>query len=135
MRLTTGTGVEIDDPTPQQLREVLSALPSDGDNFAIYERDSMSYVQVAGCVAGGFLVEYQLGDTANHFRAIDRAVALADVVEIMASFAAGDDRFLEMQTWELDRAVGGGGRGGCGGPAAAMLLLGLMAIATCMVAA
>lgn len=95
-------------------------MPSEGDNFAIYERDSMTYAQVVGDVASGFMVEYQLGSTSRHYRAADTAVLLDAVVEIMQSFANGDDRYLSMQTWQLDEAVGGGG---CGAPAATALML------------
>lgn len=119
MRLTTGTGVKADDPGPDQIREVLRGLPSQGDNFAIYERDSMTYVQVVGDVAGGFLVEYQLGSTSRHYRAADTAVPLDGAVEIMASFANGDDRYLSMQTWQLDETVGGG----CAAPTSTALML------------
>jgi hypothetical protein len=122
MRLTTGTGVKLDDPTPDQIREVLSGLPPEGDNFAIYERDGMTYVQVVGDADTGFMAEYQIGSTSQHYRAADTAIPLEAIVEIMLSFARDDGSYLSMQTWELDETVGVHG-GGCGAPAAAMLVL------------
>ena len=63
----------------------------------------------AGVAAGdgeaGFVVEYQDGDTDQHFRATREKISLSDVVKAFQSYAAGEGAWKGMFQWaKLDEA-------------------------------
>ncbi len=105
MELRLESGKAIREPNSSQIAEELRGHAQSGGGFAILERDKQTYIQAAGDEATGFVVEYQDGDTDQHFKATREKISLSDVVKAFSSYAAGDGAWKGMFQWaKLDEA-------------------------------
>jgi len=102
MQLETSYGTSHSDPGDAEFREALAHLnlQRDGEGFAIYSRDQMSYVQVGGDQHSGFEMEYQEGSTDQHFRAQRTDFSLDEVLRAMSEYRAGTIQWADYGPWE-----------------------------------
>ena len=68
--LTICDNEPIEDPTPEQIENAIKNLPGGNHSFVILEArgHGTRFVQAAGSVDEGYLLEYQEGVFDNHFR-------------------------------------------------------------------
>lgn len=100
MRLSTGEGVELTNPSSDQVRDVLASLRAEDFSFAAYEREDGYFVQAAGDAEGGFRVEYHDGSTNQHYVA-SGFPSLEDTLALFEALKAGES--LEtMQDWQRE---------------------------------
>ncbi|BCJ41881.1 hypothetical protein GCM10010168_75690 [Actinoplanes ianthinogenes] len=99
--LTSATGPDIPDPTPDRIERVMSRLGVD-NHFAILERADGWFVQVgygpaAGAAPGEYALEYREGGPEHHFRAetSDRTEA----ERLLTEFLAGDESWRQRHVW------------------------------------
>jgi hypothetical protein len=94
-----------DDPSEEQLWQLISGLSAGGNYFVIVQRvpdnsKDGTYIQTAVLAHGRFTVEYQDGDLEHHFHAeVDSARGAYDVVVAWASERPG---WREMLPWERE---------------------------------
>jgi hypothetical protein len=72
------------------LNELANLRAEDGDSFAILGATDITYIQVAGDHRVGFDLEYQDGSVDAHFKATDKNITLARVVEAFIAFRDGN---------------------------------------------
>ena len=104
LRLESGDGSRVANPTRQEVRRALEAL-SDDNWYVCLEREPGWFVQVgigayAGDVpAGRFALESREGSPERHVRTlVDSFEVVADAFE---GFAAGDDSWKRARSWDL----------------------------------
>jgi hypothetical protein len=107
VRLTTGIGgVDITEPDPDQVAQVMGSLPGGADSFAILAQDDQHYIQAMGSREEGFLIEYRNGSDREHYRAVDPSVdtdMCANYDSTLLAFqqyAARDMAFRSHHRWE-----------------------------------
>lgn len=100
--LSSSVGGKVVNPNDEQIREALSALDvgRDGVGWAILGRSDMTYLQVSGDKASGFDMEYQVGDTAHHYRAAREDFELKDVVQALAGYRDGTNDWSVYGDWD-----------------------------------
>ncbi len=99
MELRLESGKTIRDPSALAIAEALRGHVQSGGGFAILERDEQTYIQAAGDGEAGFVLEYQDGDTEQHFRATRERISLSEVTKALSSYAAGDGAWKGMFEW------------------------------------
>jgi len=79
------------DPTDDEIREHLERLDvdRDGEGFAIFEREPLTFVQVSGNKTLGFDMEYQEGAANKHYRTQRENFTLDEVVRAMREYRDG----------------------------------------------
>lgn len=101
MILELSSGQTIPNPTDDQLRTALQQLnvERDGEGFAVFSRDKMTYLQVSGDATARFDMEYQAASTRNHFRAEREDFTLDEVVRAMARYRDGTIDWFDYGPW------------------------------------
>jgi hypothetical protein len=99
MRLTTGDGTEIIDPSDEQIRGILAGMEAEDGSFAAYEDDHGSFVQFAGD-PGGYYTEYHDGSTGMHHHAVGYPV-LEEAMAMVRALRAGES-VVALQQWERE---------------------------------
>ncbi|HPF39471.1 MAG TPA: hypothetical protein P5081_24960 [Phycisphaerae bacterium] len=99
MRMETHDGKAISNPDERQIDAAVEAMTG-GDAFLILSRDEMNYMQAAGDVVGGFVLEYQEGDTDDHFAAADGPHSTERVSKALRQYALGDTAWRTAFQWE-----------------------------------
>jgi hypothetical protein len=98
MRLEPAEGADIENPTPEQIRQVLAGVGTASGEYAILNRsdDPPEYLQLAG-EGNAFTVEYREGD--RQFREPKEAVALETAVTMFQAYARGDEKWRTLVQW------------------------------------
>jgi len=136
MELRLESGKTVRDPSASAIAESLRGHVHSGGGFAILERDKQSYIQAAGDGEAGFIVEYQDGDTDQHFTATREKVPLSEVVKAFQSYAAGDGAWKGMFEWAKLEEADFKTKKGCLGAAVMLVAAGGMgAIGLCVLVA
>ena len=93
MSLTYGSGKVRRDPTEEDIRGGLA-----GQSFAILAIDPETYIQCSSIdqSQGKYLLEYQDGSTAAHFRATDPTITSDRVVKVFCKYLEEDE------SWRMD---------------------------------
>ena|SRR5690348_18250111 len=103
MRFEIEGAVPIDDVTPEQVEQGLRMLQLSDRTFAILDRAADSYIQTAvdgaGDGDGTFVLEYQEGSLAQHYRA-NRSLTLGDVIAAFHSYLRQDGAWQAAHAWE-----------------------------------
>lgn len=109
MKLTVGTGGEIEAPSAEQVEGALRGLPGGSDSFAILEQDEQTYIQTSGGPADGFVLEYREGSPTSHFRCTDHQLPPDVVVAAFLAYLDGRADYKSQLGWEHDRPDTGRG--------------------------
>ncbi len=80
------------------IRKELAAL--EADQFAILFADELNYIQTLNDPKQGWIVEYQVNSTDEHYDAADSPHELATVIAAFVAYAAGDSKWLKLFRWE-----------------------------------
>ncbi len=80
-RLTLENDTLIDNPTSNQIAQVISSLNTTDNTFAILESSDMTYIQTAFQNAGEFVLEFQDGSLDKHYQ-----TTVETPLEVMAAF-------------------------------------------------
>lgn len=95
VRLETENGGTFQDPTDVEIIAALSQL----DGYAILSHNEMTYMQAAGTSQYSFVLEYQEGDTQEHFVCPDR-LSLNDTTTAFIAYARENPRWRSAFRWE-----------------------------------
>lgn len=93
MKLETHKDTIIDPITPEVIKETVAPLVEVGEAFVVLSQhieviDSVGvhmYVQAAGTVSEGFVVEYRDGGPGDHYRG-DRLVSAEELIALLGSY-------------------------------------------------
>jgi hypothetical protein len=96
--LETDEDEGVHDPSPAQIAEVLAKLHDAESSFATLFRNSEAFIQASGAPAEGFVLEYR-GSGRLH-RSTASNLPLATVTKAFQLYAAGDDEWHSLVTWE-----------------------------------
>lgn len=106
MRLTTDADPPIDQPTPDDIRRVVSFSDHPRRTFAILQDRPGFYIQVAIDDHRNYQVEYQDGTLDRHYEAYvvehhddDAHPGLGEVVAAFVSYLRGDDEWRRQFRW------------------------------------
>jgi hypothetical protein len=99
MKITCSTGAEINDPTLEQIIDVLSGLDDRENNYAILSQNEQNYIQTSGNVIEGFRIEYQEGSWRDHFLTARDDISFGEVVDSFKQYAQQDASFKENFDW------------------------------------
>ena len=109
MKIVTENGTEIENPSDADIRRVIESLNDSGNGFAILSTAEEHYMQTAGCMKDGFILEYREGSWDQHFQASTGSVQTSDVIRAMQQYAAGNESWRTSLTWEPHEASSGSG--------------------------
>lgn len=87
-------------PTADQIETELHKLDGDGNSFAILGLDGLTYLQTAGGPSTGFVLEYQEGDTTQHFQSMREDYPITFVVKMFQAYAQSDESWRTMVEWK-----------------------------------
>lgn len=99
MRIELESGPPIDDPTPENIDQVLRSLSIPDNSHAILERQPSCYIQAAVHDDGSFLLEHQDGSLDHHYR-VPRPVSREDVIAAFQSYLRQDGQWQSRFEWE-----------------------------------
>lgn len=85
-------------PNQSAIRNALAQVDGASNSFLILERDEAHFMQAAGAMDSGFVVEYREGDSAQHYQAGD-GVSFEIAADLFSSYAAGSDDWLTAVEW------------------------------------
>jgi hypothetical protein len=99
--LTSATGPDVPDPTPERIEQRIRSLGPD-NHFLILERADGWFVQVgygpaAGAGPGRYALEYREGAPEEHYRA--ETPDVTEAISLLTGFLAGADTFKRRHTW------------------------------------
>jgi hypothetical protein len=89
----------IDDPTPEQVERGLRTFVDDSRDFAILERQPMTYLQTAPNGDGAYLLEYQDGSLDRHYQA-SRPLRPGDLVAAFNAYLGEDAGWRSRHEWQ-----------------------------------
>ena len=95
MKLEPETGGTFRDPSDSEIAAALSQL----DGYAILSQNKLTYLQASGTSQDGFALEYQVGDTEEHFACPDR-LSLNQITSAFIDYAKGNLSWLSGFRWE-----------------------------------
>ncbi|MCO6042786.1 hypothetical protein NG895_02595 [Aeoliella sp. ICT_H6.2] len=98
MKLESEQGGVIDTPASVDIERVVHALDGEVNTFAILTKVPLTYIQTR-VVDGQFELEYQNGDTDQHYQA-DRLVSRDEVVQAFSLYAKDDDAWQGLVEWQ-----------------------------------
>ena len=93
MKLEFEYGATFQDPSDGEIAAALSQL----HGYAILSHDELTHVQTSGTSEDGFVLEYQEGDTEEHFACSDR---LNQITTAFIAYAKGDASWRSAFRWE-----------------------------------
>lgn len=91
-----------ENPTEEQILTGLDSIDGDECNFAILSSDDMTYVQTAGDPAIGFVLEYQKGSLAKHYRVKNQELSLDEIKKAFIAYSKGDVSWIDTYEWEKE---------------------------------
>ncbi|HET6897060.1 MAG TPA: hypothetical protein VFK70_01890 [Vicinamibacteria bacterium] len=97
MNLTLESGSVISSATERDLRDRI-----EGEEFAILAADQHTYLQCAkqNDAPNAYVLEFQEGDLANHYRAVDDAVPFDRVIATFIKYLRGDESWKSDFVWQ-----------------------------------
>jgi hypothetical protein len=100
MRLETHEGLFADPTTPDDVTRAVSGLTTVGEAYVILSAtsDDETYVQGAGTVRDGFIIERRDGCAGEHYRG-DHRVSAEELVGIFVSYVRGVTGWSHCLTW------------------------------------
>jgi hypothetical protein len=100
MKLSTDKDTKIDNPSREQIKAVLIDISNrPADAYIIIGETEMTYMQAAGDKEKRFIIEYQEGTLAKHFRTKGR-LSMDQALEIFSSYCRGGTEWKTAATWE-----------------------------------
>jgi len=103
----------------------LQSLNSDDDSFLILSKDEMSYIQTCKTVDGHYVLEYQEGSLAEHYKCADEMLSFQKVSMAFTSYLNGTDEWKTALTWQ---PLGSSENNGAAHPVKLLVLVVVVAI-------
>jgi hypothetical protein len=97
MQLELEEGPVLENPDGEAIARAMHDAPS---GYAILSKAEESYIQSAGDPSEGYVLEYQDGSSANHYRATNKPIALDHVIAAFQSYATGAEEWKSWFDWE-----------------------------------
>lgn len=94
MKLELENGTTVKNPDAAAIGKSLALV----QGFAILSKDRMTYIQAVGSAKDGFLLEYQEGDTDQHYRCPE-ILPLEQATRAFVSYAQVDDGWRTSISW------------------------------------
>ena len=86
--------------TASLIERSIRSLGDDGDSFAILAKDSQVYMQTAGGVDDGFVLEYRNGSESEHYVCANPHLTADDVIQAMQRYCENDSRWKTDIDWQ-----------------------------------
>lgn len=97
MTLRIGGNKIIENPSDEEIATELWNLDmAYEDSFAILGTSNMTYIQVYGDKDNGFILEYQEGSLACHYKAIDENIPCEQIVESFIAYRCDKTYWRDM---------------------------------------
>lgn len=98
--------------TAELIARSINSLDGDANNdsFAILARDTQVYMQTAGDIYSGFLLEHRNGSESEHYVCVNPQLTADEVIRAMQCYLENDSRWktdIEWQLQSFDYQVGG----------------------------
>lgn len=100
MQLEMEDGTLLENPSERDLQKALVRLGSQGNTFAILSRNEMTYLQTAGDDTDGYILEYQVDTTNEHYQLDERVLSKEEVIQAFTSYLQGSYRWQEEYQWQ-----------------------------------
>jgi hypothetical protein len=94
--------IPIENPKIEEIINGLKDLGNTIDAFAILSKSELTYIQVSGTPKTGFMVEYQIDNIENHFRAKNENISIEDCIKCFVTYFQNDDSWKNMFEWERE---------------------------------
>ena len=89
----------VDSPSAEKLAQALATVGHPGSNSAILRRSEESYIQTAGNLSKGFMIEYCEGsDDSNRFTK-SRGIPHSEMVKALLAYHRGSEEWKGMFEW------------------------------------
>lgn len=100
--LETGGNPPLVDPSPTDLRQAVEGLDGGPNSFLILRNadEPMSYMQTAGSVGEGFVLEYQAGSLDQHFACADEELDAEQIAAALTAYLRGDTHWQSEYPWK-----------------------------------
>lgn len=86
--------------TAELIARHIRTLGDDRDSFAILAREPQVYMQTAGDVDDGFMLEYRDGSESEHYVCSNPYLSHDDVIQAMQRYLENDSRWRTDIDWE-----------------------------------
>lgn len=86
--------------TAELIARHIRTLGDDGDSFAILAKDSQVYMQTAGDLDDGFMLEYRNGSESEHYVCSNPYLSHDDVIQAMQRYLQNDSRWKTDIDWQ-----------------------------------
>ncbi len=96
MRFAVGERPPVDDPSADVIAQGLRDLDGNVNSFAVLSSSDTVFVQVAGSIGDGFVLEYK--DGVGHYQASSRA-PLEVVARVFQQYASGQPGWRDQVEW------------------------------------
>lgn len=97
MNLELENHASVKDPDAPAISKALSRV----QGFAILSKDKMTYIQASGSAKDGFLLEYQEGNTEQHYQGPGQ-LSLDQATRAFISYAQDDESWKTSVLWRRD---------------------------------
>lgn len=111
MKLTTESGIEIENPSEKDISINIEKLNDSNNKFMILEKTKMTYIQVYRPSLSDWLLEYQEGSNADHFSLEGSTLSTSKIVTIFHQYLEGNEEWKSSLTWK--KGFGGSGTKSC----------------------
>lgn len=100
MILESSDGSRTPAPSLLSVQKAIDGLENMDDGYVVIGPDEMTYVQCLGNSKQGYILEYQEGDTDQHFQAINNDWLPGSLADRLWRYADGDPTWKEGIDWE-----------------------------------
>ncbi len=89
----------VDSPSAEKLAQALATVGHPGSNSAILSRSEESYIQTAGNLSKGFMIEYREGSDDSHRFSKSRGIPHSEMVKALLAYHRGSEEWKGMFEW------------------------------------
>lgn len=84
------------------IEQKLKSLTNEGESFLILSKSFLTYMQTNGSFKDGFVLEYQIDNTDQHYKCITEPLTNEQVVKAFKNYLAGNDKWKTDLIWEKE---------------------------------
>jgi hypothetical protein len=98
LTLIIGWGGEIQNPSDNEIAKAIQDMPGGENSFVILQKETETFIQVAGHEESGYLLEYWENKQGYYSTVTD--LSLDAVINVFKSYAQGDEAWRSVVSWE-----------------------------------
>ncbi|MGJ8638788.1 MAG: hypothetical protein ACSHYA_05300 [Opitutaceae bacterium] len=109
MKFETENNPPKSNPSTEDVSTGILSIDGEATTFAILSMDDMTYLQTAGSVSDGFVLEYQNGSMDEHYRASNETIETEKIIQVFEAFRNGDVSWFDEFEWNKEDLQKGAG--------------------------